>query len=510
MLGPLAILAVQATGRLFASPRELAVLAVPWGRRLGLLLRGLGLAAGVSASALVLGVPAAIFLSSRAARSRRAARWLLLSMFVVPPYIHALAWLAAVRPANALLGLAGLAPLPSYGWPACWWAETMAFAPVVLGLALLGMERVDPGLVEAARLSGPDARVLGRVILPLARPYILAGGAFVFLLSLAESGVPMLFHVNIYPFEILAEFSASAEPVRALFLSAPLLILAAIVLTLSLRPLRLAALSGGAGGPWRGRAPAYPVGLAICATAAVGCLMTHLGALFAALFVRTGGPAAFVSGLRLSGEEILLTLWTSAAAAAAAACLAVLTAGRLVGKAPRNGFLWIAVAAALAVPAPLTGTGLAALAGAPAFAFLREGGAAVVLVSIARFAPFAVLILAAHLRRVDRTLLEAARVFEKNLLRSRLRIDGRLAAPGVLAAAAIVFSLSAGETAATLVVAPPGRETLALKIFSYLHYGAVESVAGLCLFLAGTTLAFGLLCARVLRTRPPAPEGRME
>jgi iron(III) transport system permease protein len=120
------------------------------------------------------------------------------------------------------------------------------------------------------------------------------------------------------------------------------------------------------------------------------------------------------------------------------------------------------------------------------------------------------LILAAHLRRVDRTLVEAARVFEKKLLRSRLRIDGRLAAPGVLAAAAIVFSLSVGETAATLVVAPPGRETLALKIFNYLHYGAVESVAGLCLFLAGTTLLLGLLCARVLRVRPPAPGGRTE
>jgi iron(III) transport system permease protein len=143
----------------------------------------------------------------------------------------------------------------------------------------------------------------------------------------------------------------------------------------------------------------------------------------------------------------------------------------------------------------------------PAFGFLREGGTAVALASAARFAPFAALLLALHLRRIDWTLVEAARVFEKSRFRSRLRIDGRLAAPGILAAAALVFALAAGETAATLIVAPPGRETLALKIFGYLHYGAVEPVAGLCLFLAGATLALGLLCARLAGTRPPTRGG---
>ena len=198
------------------------------------------------------------------------------------------------------------------------------------------------------------------------------------------------------------------------------------------------------------------------------------------------------------GGELLFTLWTSAAAALIAALLAAPSAGLLLGRAFPSRFLWFAIAAAMAVPAPLAGAGLSVLVGVPGLSFLGSGATAVIMASLTRFLPFAVLIQAVQLRRVDRALVEAARVFERRVLKSRLRIDARLRAPGLWAAAGIVFSLSAGELAATLVVVPPGRETLAVKIFNYLHYGAAESVAGLCLVLAAATLGFGLLSARSL------------
>ena len=56
-----------------------------------------------------------------------------------------------------------------------------------------------------------------------------------------------------------------------------------------------------------------------------------------------------------------------------------------------------------------------------------------------------------------------------------------------------VFILAAGELGATLIVAPPGRATLTMKIYTYLHYGASEAVAGLCLSVAAVALLGGLV-----------------
>jgi iron(III) transport system permease protein len=64
--------------------------------------------------------------------------------------------------------------------------------------------------------------------------------------------------------------------------------------------------------------------------------------------------------------------------------------------------------------------------------------------------------------------------------------------PGFVAAACVVFALAAGELGATLVVAPPGQATLTMRIYNYLHYGASQTVAGLCLIMASTALGAGV------------------
>jgi len=67
--------------------------------------------------------------------------------------------------------------------------------------------------------------------------------------------------------------------------------------------------------------------------------------------------------------------------------------------------------------------------------------------------------------------------------------------PGLLAGASLVFALTLGELGATLIVAPPGQSTLTLRIYNYLHYGASDVVAGLCLAMLLFTLAAGGLGA---------------
>ena len=44
--------------------------------------------------------------------------------------------------------------------------------------------------------------------------------------------------------------------------------------------------------------------------------------------------------------------------------------------------------------------------------------------------------------------------------------------PSLLAAFFIVFLLSFGDLGTTLLIIPPGRETIPIKIYNLMHYGA--------------------------------------
>jgi iron(III) transport system permease protein len=62
--------------------------------------------------------------------------------------------------------------------------------------------------------------------------------------------------------------------------------------------------------------------------------------------------------------------------------------------------------------------------------------------------------------------------------------------PSLITGFFIVFILSFGELGTTLLVIPPGRETIPIKIYNLMHYGAEQMVAALCVFLVATVLAF--------------------
>ena len=73
---------------------------------------------------------------------------------------------------------------------------------------------------------------------------------------------------------------------------------------------------------------------------------------------------------------------------------------------------------------------------------------------------------------------------------------------GLAAAFVIVFILTMGELGVTLLVVPPGVETLPVRIYNLMHYGADAAVAALSLILVAIQL---LVCSLVLvgvRRRP--------
>ena len=167
----------------------------------------------------------------------------------------------------------------------------------------------------------------------------------------------------------------------------------------------------------------------------------------------------------------------------AAACLplAVLAASGLARTDGLATVWWLLVAAPLALPGSLVGVGLIATWNRSFLPQVYGSLAMPVLAGVARFAPFAAMVVFAQERRVDPDLVDAARVHQRSALDGWLRVRLPLLLPGLVAAACVAFVLALGELPATVIVMPPGVQTLTLRIYNYMHYGASDAVAALCL-----------------------------
>lgn len=474
-------------------------------RQAVLLGRSLGLSAGTALAALLVGIAIATVLWGWRRPPWAHLRWLAVVLAPVPPYIHGMAWMHASAAFSRLLAARGLTPLPFRGWGAAWFVGTMAQLPLAVGLALVGLEMLNPVQFEAARLLAPDLQALGEVALPLAAPFLAAGGALLFILALTDYGLPSLFAVNTYAMEPFAEYSATSEPARAFVLSLPLLLIACAAVFALQRALRDAASTRARGQRSAGAALSWPTGLRAIQLGALLVLAIQIAVPAVALATVIESPAGWLQTLRLAKQEIALTARICLLTALLSLPLALIAAGRMRAAGPA-GRLWrVIVGLPLAVPASLVGVGLIGLRQHLLPPALSEGSSLLVLAALARFVPYAALVLLAQMRRQDPLLTDAARVMQTTPWQGWWQVRLPVLAPGLLAAGCIVFALTAGELGATLALAPPGQATVTMRIYTYLHYGATDEVAGLCLAMVLLAIVAGGTAALALARGPRRP-----
>lgn len=240
-----------------------------------------------------------------------------------------------------------------------------------------------------------------------------------------------------------------------------------------------------------------------------------------ALFV-TGSAEDFQAGLRhpLVWPALRLSLFTTATSLVIVLGLGTPLAWFLAG---RRGWLvrLLETLVALPIVIPPAVAGVALL-----FAFGRRGllasllergpgplsftTVAVVLAEVFVSAPFYVQAAASAFRRIDSRLVLVARTFGAGPLRSFFRLGLPLAAPGLLAGAAMSWARSLGEFGATLMFAGnlEGRtQTLPLAIYTALE-SDLRAARSLSLVLV--VVAFALLVAvRALSRRSSERAGEL-
>jgi len=152
----------------------------------------------------------------------------------------------------------------------------------------------------------------------------------------------------------------------------------------------------------------------------------------------------------------------------------------------------------LALPSSIVGIGLIEFYSKNA-PWLYGTMAMPIIAVTTRFVAFATIIIYTQSRRVDPLLFEAAELFKKEELQALWKVKLPLQKYGIAAAVAALVAFSVGELGSTLLVVPPGRETLTIRIFNYLHYGGSEEVAGLCLLIVALMMSMSGIALKAYR-----------
>ena len=159
-----------------------------------------------SVSTMILGTLIAFPLAWLVGRTnlygRKFFRRLFVLSYMVPPYVGAMAWMRLMNPnvgiinrfIRMLFSLPDVpGPLNVYTLPGLIWVLTSFYYPYAFITISRAMEKMDPTLEEASRISGasPLGTVL-RITLPMMTPSLLAGALLVFVSAASCYGIPSI------------------------------------------------------------------------------------------------------------------------------------------------------------------------------------------------------------------------------------------------------------------------------------------------------------------------------
>ena len=441
-------------------------------RTLQVLVNSLALAVTVTVAAVLVGVPVA-WLTTRSDLPGR--RWwtiLVLLPLVVPSYVGGYAVVAAFGPRGALQSLLeplGVGRLPElYGFPGAALTLTLFSFPYVVLSVRGALLRLDPAYEEVSRSLGRGPwRTFLSVTLPQLRPAITAGALLVALYSLADFGAVSLLQFDSFTRAIYVQYRASFDPSLAAVLSLMLVTCTAGVLLAESRlrgRARYHRSGGGAArqahavalGPWRW--PAF----AACALVVALALGVPLATILFWLVRGIGTDQA----LGLVWEPVL----NSVLASGLAAILAVLASIPVAILAVRHR----GVLASVVERATYAGFALPGIVIGLAFVFIAarylpaiyQTLPLLLVAYLVRFAPEAVGATRASLLQVSPRIEEVARTLGRHPGAVLREVTLPIIRPGLIAGGALVFLTAMKELPTTILLAPTGFDTLAVRIWS--------------------------------------------
>jgi iron(III) transport system permease protein len=485
------------------------------------------LAGGAIAIALPLGTLLAVLVARCDMPGRRVAMACLGLLLFLPLYVQLSAWDAAVGKLGWFSILFGRIDQPWLeGMRGAIWVHAMAAVPWVALIVGLGLAQVDRRQEESALIDASPLIVLWRITLPQCRAFVFTAALWVAVSTTSEMTVTNIYLIAPGSQTLTEQFymtfsltggnpvpgTAANPPAEG---SAPVAAFTAFVAFAGLVAASIYGLSRlvrqrvlvqaaphGVVQLFRGRFARFMAGLL-----AWVLVVLLLGVPLVSLISKAGFVVVNSAGIRQRSwslaksvevvaqvptefaQELQSTLLIALSAATAALVLAVL----LTWPARRGGWpalVAIALAAfAMATPGPVIGVGLIHVFNQPSSPLLiwlyDRTVLAPALAQMIHALPLGIVLAWHSFATLSDDVLAAAALDGAGPGRQLwlIAIPQRLLALCSVWLAA--FAVAAGDLAWSLLVIPPGLDTLQRRVFGLVHSGVEEQVAGICLFVMG-------------------------
>jgi iron(III) transport system permease protein len=402
----------------------------------------------------------------------------------LPPYIHAqgFANLVAAPPR----GLEFLRQADGIYWSAL--VCGLAFAPICSMVISTASFLVPAAQVESARINLDRWQFFRFTVFPAVLPLAIAGACITFIFSIMEGGLPLSMQTTVFATEIISQFLAGGS-FTGIFISIwPMFALISIAFLFLVPTLKK--LAGNIGANRRCslvQAANLPPAVSFIGHA---LLMSALSVMFLPCLALV--RQAFSEGNGIFSKADIDTILPSIGLSFFCALFCTLICRNISKDAGQSRIFTALLLISAVIPASLTGVAWAwAGTWVPALPQVLILG----LSHIARALPLTMIVsIMAWKSFSGWRQLESA-----NLLPQSTFLKLRIEAPVIFISFCVATVISLRELEATLLTVPAGYQTLPLRVFNLIHYGAGADVARLSLALA---LIMALAATALVRRWP--------
>lgn len=451
----------------------------------------------------VVGLPLGILLAKTDLPFRRIFSVLFSIPLLIPPYIVAICWSHILGRDGMLAGLLGHSAAETtsnwfFGLPGCILVLFSVFLPIVILLTMTFLKTINPRLEEAGIISSGWTGVLKAITLPMILPGVLLASILVFLLTLGEFGVPIFLRYNVFPVETFTQFSAFYDFHTATATAVPLVVITLIVLLIERIFLRKNTYEVKLASDSE-RILIIPLAnkkIGYLVLVSMFCIVIVILPLFV-LVLQSISPDAYSQALSRSGDSLIRSLIYATIGASVLSILGFLC-GYLIHN--KVFHFWQSLDSVtiflFALPSTLIGIGLVLLWNKPLTNFIYTTPIIIIFGYVAQYTALTSRITLSSLTQIPPSMEEAAQVAGVGWIRRFTLIVAPLVKRGLLAGWLVAYIFCLRDTGISMVVYPPGHDTLPVRIFTLMANGSADLIAALCvIMIIATLIPLGVLIA---------------
>lgn len=446
-------------------------------RRILLLAKSIALGLNVSLASFAISFFFSVFVINHKKKNLYFLTCMILTFYLIAPYIHALSWLRILS-------------VGSYSYLKTLSVLSMYYIPLNTIVILMGFNSIDKDYIKMAKVYKNDNVILYRIILGMLKPYALSVISLVFIFVVSDFSVPSLFQFKTYSFEIFTVYTSGSSYKELILLSMPLFLVNLIAfIILFINSGKMSYFNSGA-------SIVRNISLKLNGFNKVGTLLSALillilsSIIFSNIFQIFDLKLLFNTLVENAGEisySMKISLLSTSIAT-----IAVF----FIINSYDNTLIKFIILSPLLFPSALMGISIIGFfINFKFYGHLLNNDILMVYSNTVRSIPIIYFVLKGSLDTQNKNYLDCGKLYQKNTLHRLMNIDIPHFAVPIAIASYVGFSNVFGEISSSILLIPPGKQLLSLKIYSYLHYGSGSKITalGFIIIVFFTIITLGIL-----------------